>query len=265
MVTTTILTVPTRGSCLPYGRGLDKSLFYAIISVASYIMKLREPMRLSEKTLKILQNFTTINQSLYFKEGNKLRTISVMKNVLAEAELDEYIPRDFAIYDLPQFLNTLSLYRSPEVDVSTNTSYAIIKDGNNRAKFFFSDPSVIVAPPEKEMQLPSEDVSFKLSEADLTRILKSSSIMQLPDMSVVGEDGIVKLLVSDRKNDTSNEYSIQVGETERNFSFNFKIENIRLIPKDYQVLISSKNLAKFTNNDYKLTYFIALEPDSTCD
>jgi|TARA_B100000902_G_scaffold113009_1_gene114196 hypothetical protein len=222
-------------------------------------------MRLSDKTLKILQNFTTINQSLFFKEGNKLRTISVMKNVLAEAEIDEYIPRDFAIYDLPQFLNTLSLYQSPEVDVSTNTSHALIKDGNNRAKFFFSDPSVIIAPPEKEMQLPSEDVSFKLTEADLTRILKSSSIMQLPDMSVVGENGAVRLVVSDRKNDTSNEYSIAVGETDREFSFNFKIENMRLIPRPYEVLISSKNLAKFYNPDFKLTYFIALEPDSTCD
>ncbi len=226
-------------------------------------MKLRNTMRLSEKTLEILKNFTTINQSLFFKQGNTLRTISVMKNVLAEAEIDEHIPRDFAIYDLPQFLNTLSLYKSPDIDVSTHTSHALIKDGaQNRAKFFFSDPSVIIAPPEKEMKLPSQEVSFDLSESDLTRIMKSSAIMQLPDLSVVGADGIVKLVVSDRKNDTSNEYAIKVGETESNFSFNFKIENIRLIPKDYRVLISAQKLAKFVNDDFKLTYFIALEPDS---
>ena len=120
-------------------------------------------MKLSDKTLKILQNFTTINQSLAFKEGKKLRTISVMKNVLAEAEIEEYIPKDFAIYDLPQFLNTVSLCSSPDIDVSTNNSFAHIKEGTaNRSKYFFSDPSVIVAPPEKQMALPSEDVQFIL-------------------------------------------------------------------------------------------------------
>ena len=120
-------------------------------------------MKLSDKTLKILQNFTTINQSLAFKEGKKLRTISVMKNVLAEAEIEEYIPKDFAIYDLPQFLNTLALYRDPDIDVSSNPNFAHIKAGaSQRSKYFFSDPSVIVAPPEKEMVLPSEDITFNL-------------------------------------------------------------------------------------------------------
>ena len=223
-------------------------------------------MQLSEKTLKILQNFTTINQSLSFKEGRKLRTISVMKNVLAEAEIEEYIPKDFAIYDLPQFLNTLALYRDPEVDVSTNPNFANIKAGaNNRSKYFFSDPSVIIAPPEKEMLLPSEDVSFTLQEDQLAKMLKSASILQLPDLAVVGGEGVVKMVVSDRKNDTSNESAIVVGQTNNNFSFNFKIENIKLIPGSYQVTISSKNLAKFYNTDYKLTYFVALEPDSTYD
>ena len=226
-------------------------------------MKLRPPMELSEKTLKILQNFTTINQSLAFKEGRKLRTISVMKNVLAEAEIEEYIPKDFAIYDLPQFLNTLALYRDPDIDVSTNPNFAHIKAGTSqRSKYFFSDPSVIVAPPEKEMVLPSEDVTFNLGEEQLAKALKSSSILQLPDLSVVGGEGAIKVVVSDRKNDTSNEFALVVGQTDKEFSFNFKIENIKLIPGDYSVAISCKNLARFYNANYKLTYFIALEPDS---
>tara|TARA_B100000965_G_scaffold172160_1_gene143782 strand:- start:7758 stop:8429 length:672 start_codon:yes stop_codon:yes gene_type:complete len=220
-------------------------------------------MELSEKTLKILQNFTTINQSLAFKEGRKLRTISVMKNVLAEAEIEEYIPKDFAIYDLPQFLNTLALYRDPDIDVSTNPNFAHIKAGTSqRSKYFFSDPSVIVAPPEKEMVLPSEDVTFNLGEEQLAKALKSSSILQLPDLSVVGGEGAIKVVVSDRKNDTSNEFALVVGQTDKEFSFNFKIENIKLIPGSYSVAISSKNLARFYNTNYKLTYFIALEPDS---
>ncbi len=226
-------------------------------------MKLRPPMELSEKTLKILQNFTTINQSLAFKEGRKLRTISVMKNVLAEAEIEEYIPKDFAIYDLPQFLNTLALYRDPDIDVSTNPNFAHIKSGaSQRSKYFFSDPSVIVAPPEKEMVLPSEDVTFNLGEEQLAKALKSASILQLPDLSVVGGEGAIKVVVSDRKNDTSNEFALVVGQTDKEFSFNFKIENIKLIPGAYSVAISCKNLARFYNTNYKLTYFIALEPDS---
>jgi len=226
-------------------------------------MKTRSPMELSEKTLKILQNFTTINQSLAFKEGRKLRTISVMKNVLAEAEIEEYIPKDFAIYDLPQFLNTLALYRDPDIDVSTNPNFAHIKAGTSqRSKYFFSDPSVIVAPPEKEMVLPSEDISFNIGEEQLAKALKSASILQLPDLSVVGGEGAIKVVVSDRKNDTSNEFALIVGQTDKEFSFNFKIENIKLIPGSYSVAISSKNLARFYNTNYKLTYFIALEPDS---
>ena len=222
-------------------------------------------MQLSEKTLKILQNFTTINQSLSFKEGRKLRTISVMKNVLAEAEIEEYIPKDFAIYDLPRFLNTLGLFDDPTIDVSTNPNCASIKSGHTNSNYFFSDPSVIIAPPEKEMILPSEDVSFILQEDQLAKMLKSASILQLPDLAVVGGEGVVKTVVSDRKNDTSNESAIVVGQTNKTFSFNFKIENIKLIPGSYQVTISSKNLARFYNTSYKLTYFIALEPDSNYD
>ena len=227
-------------------------------------MKLRPSMKLSNKTLEVLKNFTTINQSLSFREGRKLRTISVMKNVLAEAEIEEFIPKDFAVYDLPQFLNTLSLYKDADIDVSTNPNFAHIKSGTHqRSKYFFSDPSVIIAPPEKQMALPSEDVQFMLGEEQLTKILKSSSILALPDLSVVGEGGVVKLVVSDRKNDTSNEFAIVVSQTDKEFSFNFKIENIKLVSGSYQVAISSKNLARFYNPKYKLTYFIALEPDST--
>ena len=225
-------------------------------------------MKLSDTTLKVLQNFTTINQSLAFKEGRKLRTISPMKNVLAEAEIDEFIPKDFAIYDLPQFLNTVSLYKNADIDVSTSPNFASIKSAgayqfHQRSKYFFSDPSVIIAPPDKEMELPDEFISFAIAEEQLVKLMKSSSILQLPDLSVVGADGVVKLVVSDRKNDTSNEFAIVVNESKLRFQFNFKIENIKLIPGSYEVQISRKNLAKFTNSKYNLDYFIALEPDST--
>lgn len=218
-------------------------------------------MKLSEKTLSLLKNFGSINQSILFKEGNKLRTISVMKNILAEAEIAEDIPQDFGIYDLNQFLNGLSLHQSPELDFE-NHGYVVIREGKMRSKYFFADPSVIVSPPEKEIALPTEDVCFELNTQQLDKLLKAASVYQLPDISAVGEAGVVKLVVWDKKNDTSNDFSIIVGETDKEFSFNFKVENIKIIPGRYDVVVSSKLLSKFTSKDRNLCYYIALEPDS---
>ena len=218
-------------------------------------------MKLSDSTVTILKNFYNINQSLLFKEGKKLRTISVMKNILAEVEVTEEFPKDFGIYDLNQFLNGLSLHQSPELDIE-NDSYMVIREGKMRSKYFFADPNVIISPPEKDIVLTSEEISFDLNTQQLDKLLKASAVYQLPDLSVVGENGVVKLVVSDRKNDTSNDFSIIVGETEHKFSFNFKVENIKILPGSYTVSISKKLLSKFVNSDKNLTYWIALEPDS---
>ena len=218
-------------------------------------------MKLSDKTLSVLKNFSTINQSILFKQGSKLRTISVMKNILAEAVIDEEIPQDFGIYDLNQFLNGLGLHQHPELDFK-NDGHVVIKEGKMRSKYFFADPNVIVTPPDKEIVLPSEDVSFELSTQQLDKLLKAAAVYQLPDLSVLGEDGVVKLVVRDKKNDTSNVFSIIVGETESVFSLNFKVENIKILPGSYNVVVSSKLLSRFSNQDMDLKYWIALEPDS---
>ena len=226
-------------------------------------MKLRPVvMKLSETTVNLLKNFSTINQSILFKSGNKLRSISVMKNILVEAIITEEIPKDFGIYDLNQFLNGLSLHQSPELDF-TNEEYVVIKEGRMRSKYFFADPNVIVTPPDKSLELPSEDVTFELSTDQLDKLLKAAGIYQLPDLSVVGGEGVVKVLVRDKKNDTSNDFSIVVGETESTFSFNFKVENIKIVPGTYNVVVSQKLLSRFTCQNYALKYYIALEPDST--
>ena len=226
-------------------------------------MKLRPiVMKLSDNTLSVLKNFSTINQSILFKQGNKLRTISVMKNILAEVTIAEEFPKDFGIYDLTQFLNGMGLHHSPELNFEAD-NYVVIKEGKMRSKYFFADPNVIVTPPDKEISLPSEDVSFELSTDQLDKLLKAAAIYQLPDLSVVGENGVVKLLVRDKKNDTSNDFSIVVGETESEFAFNFKVENIKILPGTYGVVVSQKLLSRFTSKNHELTYYIALEPDST--
>ena len=226
-------------------------------------MKLRNQiMKLSDKTLSLLKNFSGINQSILFKEGDKLRTISVMKNILAEATITETFPKDFGIYDLNQFLNGLNLHQTPELDFE-NDKYVMIREGKSRSKYFFADPSVIVTPPDKEILLPSEDVCFVLNTQQLDKLLKAAAIYQLPDLSVVGGAGVVKLVVRDKKNDTSNDFSIVVGETDSIFTFNFKVENIKILPGSYEVVISQKLLSRFTSTDRDLKYYIAMEPDST--
>ena len=219
-------------------------------------------MNLSEKTFNLLKNFSTINQSILFKKGNRLRTVSVMKNILAEATIAEEFPRDFGIYDLNQYLNGLSLHNDPELNFEAD-NYVVIKEGRSRSKYFFADPNCIVTPPEDSITLPTEDVSFQLSTEQLDKLLKAAAIYQLPDLSVEGGDGVVKVLVRDKKNDTSNDYSVIVGETDSTFSFNFKVENIKILPGTYDVVCCQKNISRFTSKNYDLTYFIALEPDST--
>ena len=219
-------------------------------------------MKLSDKTILLLKNFSSINQSILFKQGTRLRTMSVMKNILAEATIDEELPKDFGIYDLNQFLNGLSLHQSPELDFAKD-EHVVIKEGKMRSKYFFADPSVIVSPPEKEITLPSEDVSFSLASQQLEKLKKAASIYQLPDISAIGDGGVVKLVARDKKNDTSNDFSIVVGETDKQFVFNFKEENLKIIPGSYDVVVSSKLLSRFTAQNYDLTYYIALEPDST--
>ena len=220
-------------------------------------------MKLSDNTLTILKNFAGINNSILVKKGNKLRTISVAKNILAEADISpEEFPRDFAIYDLNQFLNGLSLHQDPEMDFS-EASYLTIREGRRKVKYFYADPAVIISPPEKEITLPSEDVHFQLDSSSLDKLLKAAAVYQLPDFCVVGNAGVIKLVVRDKKNDTSNEYSIKVGETDKEFVFNFKVENIKIIPGAYDVVVSSKLLSRFTNTNFELKYYIAIEPDST--
>jgi len=221
-----------------------------------------EFMKLSDSTLTVLKNFAGINNSILVKEGSQLRTISVAKNILAEADIPEDFPRDVAIYDLNQFLNGLSLHQDPNLDF-TEDSHITIKEGRRRVKYFYADPQVIIAPPDKEINLPTQEVCFQLESTSLEKLVKAAAVYQLPDLSVIGKNGDIHMVVRDKKNDTSNEYAVYVGETDQTFEFNFKVENIKIIPGAYDVIISSKLLSEFTNKQYNLKYFIALEPDST--
>jgi len=174
---------------------------YPVISKISD-MKLRpQKMRLSDKTLMLLKNFSTINQSILFKKGNSLRTISVMKNILAEATIEEDIPKDFGVYDLNQFLNALSLHQKPELDFK-NEGYTVISEDRARSKYFFADPNVIVSPPEKEITLPTKPIQHIddetgeialciLSAINIGKIRDISDFELLCDLSVRSLDELI--------------------------------------------------------------------------
>jgi hypothetical protein len=219
-------------------------------------------MKLSEKTITILKNFSNINQSIFIKSGNKIRTISILKNILAEAKIEEEFPVNFGIYDLTQFLNGLDLHKNAADLDFENEGYVLICEGKSKSKFFFSDENVIVTPPDKKIELKTNDICFEITTNQIDKLLKASKIYSLDDLSAIGENGVIRLVIRDKKNETSNNFSIIVGETDSNFIVNFKVENLKIITGSYEVVISKQNLSQFTSKDYDLTYFIALEPDS---
>ena len=218
-------------------------------------------MKLSADTVALLKNFSSINQSILIHAGKTLKTMSVMKNILVESEIPEEFTRDVAIYDLNQFLNCLSLVENAEVTLEGHA--IVITNGTDSIEYRYSDPSVITAPPNKELVLPSEDVSVVLTEEQIQTVKKAAAVLQIPDVSLVGDGETIYLTVRDKKNSGSNSYKIAVAETEKVFQFNLKVENLKLLAGDYDVIISKANLAKFTNHSRPAVYFLALEPDST--
>lgn len=216
---------------------------------------------ISRPTIEILKNFCSINKSIVIKPGNKLSTLSINKNILAIAEVDEQFESQISIYDLGVFLGGLSLFDQPKID-TTQSNYVTVSDqtGRSKTRYFYADPDIITQAPEKEISLPSIDVKFRLEAGVLQQLQRAASVYQLPDLCLYGTDGVMNLCVTDKKNDTSNSYSVEVGTTEDSFCFCFKVENLRLLPGDYNVSLSKKNVAMFQGDGIK--YYIALEPNN---
>jgi hypothetical protein len=218
-------------------------------------------MQLSKETLSLIRNFSSINGSLMIKSGNKLSTISEGKNVMAEAVIEETFPKDFAIYDLNEFMNVVSLFPSTDLDFSEK--YVIVSEGGDSRIKYFAAGEGIVKPAPSTIKFPNPEISFELSGSQLAMIQKVSSALKTSDVSVVGDGSKMRVVVADKKNDTSNAYDTVVGSTDQEFKANFKIENIKVLPGDYEVAISKKKISRFKNKGCELTYYIAIESDST--
>ena len=217
-------------------------------------------MKLSKETIALIKNFAGINSNLLLKSGNKLATISAQKNVMADATVSETFP-DFGIYDLNEFLGAMSLFEDPELDFSEK--YVTIKQGNMSIKYFAADASVLTAP-QKAITFPDAEIEFTVTAAMLNMIHRTASVLRAADVSIVGDGSTITAVVGDKKNATGNSFSEPVGSTDKTFKVNLKVENLKMIPGDYTVSISSKKISRFKGNG-DLVYYVAVEADSSFD
>ena len=219
--------------------------------------------KLSQETLEVLKNFSSINSNILVEPGNVLKTISPVKNVLAEATVKETFDTQFGIWDLNKFLSTISLFTDAEFQF--NNEYVIISGGNGSSvKYFYSEPQLLTTV-NKKLNMPESVVDFDLDESDYFELLRAGSVLQLPDLTVRSSSNGVEILVHDKNDVTSNSYSIDIGNIsneDSTFEFNFKVENLKMMQGNYEVSITDKIVSRFINKSKDLTYWVALESDS---
>ena len=216
-------------------------------------------MKLSAETLTVLKNFSTINQNLEFKQGNKLTTISAGKSVLAQATLKDDFPQSFCVYDLNQFLLVHSMFKG-DVELEFDASNITFKGGRSKTKYRMASRDTIVIPPEKEIKLNDVDYSFTLSDADYAEIMRSAAILSSPNIALKSNGESVEIFAYDAKDDSQHTSSIKVGDGNgKTFTLVFKTENLKMIQGTYDVQISFKGLAQFKNTKEEIQYWIAIE------
>ena len=217
-------------------------------------------MKLSNDTREVLKNFSTINQNLLVKNGTVIGTMSAMKNIVAKATVPDTFNNEFAIYDLNEFLSAMSLFKDPTLSFDEKSVRLNEEGGGSNLTYMFSDPSIVTAP-KTEITMPSVDVEFTFTQDTFNQILKASAVLGVPDVVLKGTaGGDIELTVTDRKNETSNDFSIKVGDNSpTDFTYFFKVENLKLLGGDYKVQVSAKGISHFAHVNKSVEYFIALE------
>jgi len=217
-------------------------------------------MKLSKETVAIFNNFAHINTNLLLKAGSKVSTITSQKHVMSSTSVAETFPVEFGIYDLNEFLGAMSLFNDPELDFSEK--FVTIKEGDASIKYFAAAASVLAAP-TKDITFPTVDVQFTLTASMLNTIKKTAGVLRSTDLAIIGDGEKIVLQVGDKKNATGNVYSTQAGTTDKTFRANLKVDNLKMLPADYVVSISSKKISRFQATTGDLVYYVAVEADST--
>lgn len=215
-------------------------------------------MKFSRETLAILKNFAQINGNLLIKPGSTLSTISAANGIFATAKVSETFVEEFGIYDTNEFLGAMSLFGEP--DLTFTKKFATFKEGKQSIKFFSADASVLKTPPNG-VKFPSVDVKFVLTADQLGMILKTSGVLRSTDVTFKGEDGLLTAVVGDKSNDTANTYELDLGETDKEFTAHFNIDNFKFVPGSYDVEFCAKRISRFTSGD--ISYIVVMEADST--
>ena len=222
-------------------------------------------MEISENTMSVLKNFSEINSNMLFKQGNAIRTMSEARNVLATAYVDQDFPQQFGIYDLKEFIGVLSLVDKPNLKFTDESVTIGDTSGRSKVRYFFS-PEETLTTPQKDINMPECEVRFTLDTDTLNKLKGAASTLGHDEVSITPGDGVLTLSVLDKENSTSNTYSIDIPfdvKPETGFNLIMSISNLRLIPGNYEVSISSKLISEFKNKDVNVTYWIALEKSST--
>ena len=215
-------------------------------------------MKICTNTVNVLKNFAKINPSIVVQEGNVLKTISPSKTIMAKAKVETDFATRFAIYNLDRFISTVSLFTDPELNFGDKS--VEIFDGNKRTQYTYADESTITKAPDKEINLPSVDVSFLLTNDHLKDVEKAAGVLGLPEIVVFGDGKNIFLQAEDTKNPSGDVYSINIGDTDKTFKAIFKAENIKIIPGEYQITISSRGISHFSGKEVE--YWIAVEQSS---
>tara|TARA_B100000035_G_scaffold118372_1_gene100371 strand:+ start:24 stop:689 length:666 start_codon:yes stop_codon:yes gene_type:complete len=220
-------------------------------------------MKISDNTIGILRNFSDINANILFKPGKTLSTMSTMKNIMAQADVEEEFESEFGVYDLPEFLRAIDSFQTPVLKFNGTANLKIQDEKSTlSARYAFADKSTLRYP-SKQISMPDKTVTFSLKNSDYESVKKLYTNLSLPDIAFKGEKGKIKLVALDKKNSNSNESSVTVGETDLEFTAYIKAENMKIIPGEYDVALSKAKIAHFINKKVKVQYWIALEADST--
>ncbi len=220
-------------------------------------------MKISNETLNVLKNFSTINTGIVVPADTQIRTVSGQKNILAEAIVDEDFTQPFAIYDLNQFLATVSLFENPDFEFGDES--VVISSGKDRSTYFYTDSSMIISPPDRNLAplLEGCEINFTVTQGQISEVLRAASVLAVPEVAIVGQTGkSITLSAFDSKNSTSNSFvSTLTSVADADFKMIFRTENLKMISGDYKVEITSKGISRWTGE--KATYYITTETSST--
>ena len=222
---------------------------------------------LTDTTQRVLKNFAQISTSLLLREGTEQKTVNASKSVLAIAQLPTAWPQETAVYQLPELLANLSAYTDPVLEFEEKNFIVRGSNSPSHVVYPYSDPSVVMAAPNKTFDVSDPVAQFTLPEKAVAEIKKLAAINNLPTIVIEAnsDKGTIVVKPHDEKNPASRVYSYPVhadkgsiASLTATITFKFKREHFDLLMDGgYNVSIGSKwPYAYFTHVTEPVSYFV---------